>query len=154
MWTRLMMCAILIGTAWAGMKSAPEPAPKVANVDGEAIIPGKLISAQPMFEIRNLHFWDGQNADTGARCTIVTGDLWNPTPSDKWTVKIEVEVWIGGDHEWLDRIGVGTTTIEHPGVRVPVAFRMRMPPCYNAEWWKNGCRINHSVRLLVSGPGR
>ena len=87
----LLILAFLAVAAGAGMKSAPEPAPKVANVDGEAVIPGKLIGAKPMFEVKNVQFWDGKLATTGAQCTIDTGDEWNMTEGDGWAVDVEVE---------------------------------------------------------------
>ena len=124
------------GAAWAG---APRAA--VANVAGDAVIPGKFIAAQPAFEVRNIRCWDGQRADTGSRCTIVTGDLVNMTDCEGWTIKVEVWLWRGTTEMCF--IGIGSTTIEHPGTKYPVPFRLALPPSLI------GARLNHLVRLSV-----
>ena len=143
----LLILAFLAVAAGAGMKSAPEPAPKVANVDGEAVIPGKLIGAKPMFEVKNVQFWDGKLATTGAQCTIVTGDVWNMTEGDGWAVDVEVDVWAGTKS--AGHVGVAKAHIERVGVKVPVAFRALLPGCYVKQYWDDGCRILHSARLTV-----
>lgn len=116
-------------------------------VEDKLVMPKTLIASQAIMEIRNLKFWDAILEDTGAQCTVVSGELLNMTDVEGWKVALEIEIWTGS---WrVNHIGTAKMTIDNPGKKVPVPFRLLLPACYDAGNWKNGCRLHYTTRLTI-----
>ena len=100
-----------------------------------------------MMEIRNIKFWDAKLDETKGQCTVITGELWNLTDGEGWLVKIEIDVWCGSRE--AGHLGVFSTTIDRPGKKVAIPFRLLAPGTYNKDFWRDGCRAMYLARLTV-----
>lgn len=126
---------------------AVAPRMKIMEVDDVAVVPKIPFRLQPMLEVKGLRACDGTRQDTGAKITIISGELWNLTGREDFAVDIEIKLWAGTNA--TGDVGVGKVHIERPGDKVPVHFTCLAPACYNEFYEKGGCRYWFQVRTEV-----
>mgnify|MGYP001277000605 CR=1 FL=1 len=132
---------LAMATCAAGATAPKTPLRMIG--DKGVFIKGQFAS-KPMIEVKNLQFFDATLEETGAQATVVAGEVWNMTACEGFSVTLEIDLWRGND-----RIGTTTFKVDRPGMNVPVRFSGILPACYNATWWKGGCRGLFVTRLSV-----
>ena len=142
------LCGVALG---AGKAPAPKlSVPKWVAVGDKFVAPKERFDATGPIEVRNLRFADAIREDTGAHCTIVSGELWNMTPTEAMQVVIEIEVWRWDVQLW--RVGTLTAKVARPGSKVPAPFKGVGPPCWDAIAGKGGCKTFYIVHLQIEPP--
>jgi len=137
----------------AASKSQPTPQPvpksKWVPVGDKLVAPKTPFAACDMVSVRNLRFFDGILEETGAQCTILCGELVNMTDREDFFVRVEFDMWRGSTE--IAKIGTASYTVNRPGKKAPIPFRLLLPASYNADWWKNGCKGWVVPRITVEG---
>ncbi len=130
----------------AGLVSAAGS--RYVTVGDKQVAPKTRFETTPLVEVRNLRCWDATLEETGARCTMVCGDLWNLSRREDISVTVEVDLWRHSG-TGLEKMGTASATIERPGSKVPVSFKAIGPAVYEEALWKNGCKVIHALRVSV-----
>lgn len=142
-----MLCAILclVGAVAGGAAS------RYILVGDKQVCPKTKFAITPMVEIRNLRCYDGILEETGGRCTIVLGELWNMLTWQDFAVDLEIDVHKG----LIDTNKIGTVKfhVERPGCKVPVRFACLIPlACYDKLQWSAGCKAWFVTRISTMPP--
>lgn len=139
------MKRLLIALAVA-LLAATRP-PKAKMVGDQCVLPGPAFAASPMLEVRNIRFYDCRLEETGSKCTVIAGELWNLLDWEEFAVDIEIDLYRGP--KGVAKVATVTAHVERPGSKVPVWFSCLAPPCYDAPSWKVSWRAYHLVRLTM-----
>ena len=103
----------------------------VRVIDDKPIAMKSMFAAKPAVEVGNLRFYACENIDTGAPCTVVSGQCVSrfATPNFKITITIQ---FFGVDKPWPgDSIdGSMTVTLLNPAPGKVVKFIAVGPPVY------------------------